>query len=140
MLHVLRGLFGALAMFCAGLFHHELPRGLCLMAVGLSFYYPVENRRQFIAMVLMGLSGGIMILGYQWWPILTTGSGLCLTLSSLDTRQGLTKSLLSFMPVSVGLSWCWISLPEVCIISGLLMAIMILLYGLTEVLEACYLE
>ncbi len=111
----------ALAMLAVAIFHDsQLIVGAGLLIVGLTFSRPITNRRQALAVVLIGAYGPLMLLDHKQWQILPIIAGFSLVISTIGQEEeegveGMTVKML------IGFSWCYLAIPAVCFATAFLM-------------------
>ena len=94
-----------LAIIVMGLFPDmKYVVAICLTTVGLTFLQGTGmNRREFLAMITIGVSGVLMLLDYSWWSILPGIAGLLLMTSYFKKDRG----PVCIMKWLIGICWCW---------------------------------
>ncbi|MBU1202950.1 hypothetical protein KKH39_02825 [Patescibacteria group bacterium] len=126
---VLLTILSAFTMLAIALFNSQpVVVGLGLTIVGLTFARPLTNWREVLAMVLLGISGPLMLLDYNWLSILPSLAGIMLIVATI----GQQNDGFVLLKVSIGVTWVsWLfvnssslAVPRVCVLSAFLMGLM----------------
>lgn len=125
MQYLLRNFFGGLCLILAGCFSHvELVYTLGLLLGGMFFLQFHRNRWEVLAAICLAMSGPLIILDYQWAPILIPISGAFLLIA--QPLQGALPS--SRLKQAIGISLVFSELSSLLIIAGLLVCLMSILH------------